>query len=71
MRKYNWFVVRHKVSNEIIRVRQAKPFSDVFLNEKGDQVKIQEIDMTIKLFLFDKTDDEVESGLDGYRAIYG
>lgn len=71
MRKYNWFVVRHKVSKEIIRVRQAKPFSDVFLNEKGDQVKIQEIDMTIKLFLFDKTDDEVESGLDGYRAIYG
>lgn len=71
MKEYNWITVKEKSMNAFINVRQKEPFSNFFIDANGNEFDVSEIDFTEKYFIFKHDDKEIESGLDGYRAIYG
>ena len=70
--KENWITIKTK-GNAFVKVFQPLPFSDYLLDENGNKYRLDQVDMSERYFIFKSTTDneEVESGLDGHRAIYG
>lgn len=73
MGKSNWIAARDKTTNSIINVKQSNAFSRSFVDLNGKIYDITDLDFSEKYFYFSSNEKnkEVESGLDGYRAIYG